>query len=261
MQAKDVSSFIETLAPVESGIPGDENGYIFGDSDVEISGIGVTWMPTTPTLRKAASEGLNMMVVHEALFYNEQRSPWYDEPKTWAKLVNRNRIKVLLDNKMCVYRCHSNWDACPKYGVVDAIAERLGFAKELGRSKFTRVYEIDPVSLEEFAETVRRRLDIPTVRYIGDPKTVITRVAPLVGGFGGNQFNMPEMVLSMGAEAIILGDMVEYIAVHARELGLAVIETLHSTTENIGIQNLARLLAERFPSTNVKFINSGAYSF
>ena len=232
MRAKDVSSFIEAIAPLESGIHGDENGFIFGDSDIEVSGVGVMWMPTAPALSKAADERLNMLVVHEALFFVEQRSPWYNEPTTWAKLANRRRIKILLDNGMCVYRCHSNWDACPKYGVVDSIAEKLGFVKEVARSRFGRVYEINPVSLEEFAETIRRRLDDLVVRFVGDPEVVITKVAPLVGGFGGNQFNMPEEASSMGAEAMILGDMVEYIAIHARELGLAVIETLHSATEN-----------------------------
>ena len=78
-------------------------------------------------------------------------------------------------------------------------------AKEVAGSKFGRVYEINPVSLEEFAETIRRRLDDLVVRFVGDPEVVITKVAPLVGGFGGNQFNMPEEASSMGAEAIILG--------------------------------------------------------
>jgi len=261
MQAKEISSFIEELAPMESAIPGDDNGYIFGDPNVEVSGVGVTWMPNTPAIKKAVDKGLNMMVVHESLFFPEQKSPWYEESKMWVKLVNRKRIKLLLDNRICVYRCHSNWDACPKYGVVDAIGEKFGFSKEVARAKFSRVYKIDPISLADLAETVRRRLDIPSVRFIGDPKMIITKVAPLIGGFGGNQFNMPEEAWSMGAEAVILGDMVEYIAIHARELGLAVIETLHSATENPGMLSLARLLAERFPLIKVAFIDSSAYKF
>jgi len=75
MRAKDVSSSIEAIAPLESGIHGDENGFLFGNSDIEVSGVGVIWMPTAPPLSKAADERLNMLVVHEALFFVEQRFP------------------------------------------------------------------------------------------------------------------------------------------------------------------------------------------
>ena len=87
------------------------------------------------------------------------------------------------------------------------------------KTKFTRVYEIVPTSLKQLAEEVGQNLNCVT-RYFGDGEKTIAKVSPLIGGFGGNQVNMPEMVWRMGTEAIILGDMIEYIAINALELGL-----------------------------------------
>jgi putative NIF3 family GTP cyclohydrolase 1 type 2 len=96
------------------------------------------------------------------------------------------------------------------------------------------------------------------VRFFGDPEREVRRIAPLIGGFGGNQFSIPEEVHRLGAEAIVAGDLVEYVTLHALELGLGVVETLHSATENPALQRLAELLGARFHGVPVRYIESGA---
>ena len=83
-------------------------------------------------------------------------------------------------------------------------------------------------------------------------------MAPLIGGFGGNQFSIPEEVHRLGAEAVVAGDLVEYVTLHALELGLGVVEALHSATENPALRRLAELLRERFPGVPVRYLESGA---
>ena len=65
----------------------------------------------------------------------------------------------------------------------------------------------------------------------------------------------------MGAEAIIIGEMSEFIVIACLEMGLPVIETLHSVSEIPGIKRQAVLLAERLPDLPVKYVPSGARSF
>jgi putative NIF3 family GTP cyclohydrolase 1 type 2 len=258
LRALDVAAYVEALAPPDSGVPHDDNGFTFGDPAAEVRGIGVTWMPTAEALGEAAGLGLNLLVVHEAWWFDAQRSPWYADLPARSKPVNLGRLGLLTGNGLCLYRCHSNWDARPGDGVADRIGPALGLEREVARGRFTRVFEVPPVRLAALAGQVKARLGLPAVRFFGDPAREVRRVAPLIGGFGGNQFSIPEEVHRLGAEAVVAGDLVEYVTLHALELGLAVVETLHSATENPALRRLTELLRTRFPGVPVRYIESGA---
>jgi putative NIF3 family GTP cyclohydrolase 1 type 2 len=101
-------------------------------------------------------------------------------------------------------------------------------------------------------------LDFRQCRIFGDPAKRIRRFAFLIGGFCGNQWHMPQAAMEMGAEAIIIGEMNEFIAIAALEMGLPVIESLHSVSEIPGIRSQARLLAERLHPLRVEYVPSGA---
>jgi hypothetical protein len=62
----------------------------------------------------------------------------------------------------------------------------------------------------------------------------------------------------LGAEAVVTGELTEYINLHALELGLGVIETLHSVTEKPAVRRLASMLQAHFPDLAVHYIESGA---
>ena len=61
----------------------------------------------------------------------------------------------------------------------------------------------------------------------------------------------------MGAEVVIIGEMIEPIVIAALEQGLAVIQTLHSASENPGIKRQAEVLAGRLPGIPVRYVPSG----
>jgi putative NIF3 family GTP cyclohydrolase 1 type 2 len=258
LRARDVAAYVEELAPVDSGVPRDDNRFTFGDPDQPARGVGTTWMATTAALDEAAASGLNLLVVHEAWWFEEQHSPWYRELPAWSKPVNQARLQRLVAHGICLYRCHSNWDARPGDGVADQIGPALGLEQEVARGRFTRVFEIEPTTLAGLATRVKERLELPAVRVFGDLDQPVRRVAPLIGGFGGNQSSIPEEVYRLGAEAVVTGELTEYINLHAQELGMGVVETLHSATENPAMRRLAALLRARFPQVPVRYIESGA---
>jgi len=260
VRAQEIVDFIEGIAPSGSGAGNEANQFLFGDAEIAVTGICVTWMPTTLAINKSIENGQNMMVVHETLYFPHQLSPWYEDTQTPDKPTNQKRQKLLQDNNMCVFRCHSPWDAKPEDGVVDAIASVLGFSKVHAKTKFTRVYDMAPTSLKQLAKEVGQNLNCVT-RFFGDGEKTITKVSPLVGGFGGNQINIPEVVWYMGAEAVILGDMVEYTAINALELGVGVIETVHSSSENPGLKRLTAILNKQFPKIPVDFVDGGIHPF
>ena len=68
----------------------------------------------------------------------------------------------------------------------------------------------------------------------GGATDTVRRFAFLIGGFGENQFHMPQAARDLGAEAILIGEMSEFIVIACLEMGLPVVESLHSMSEDAG---------------------------
>ena len=264
MTAKDIARIFEEIAPKSIGIKGDELGFIYGDPDTLVTGIGCLWCAHTQSLQYCVDHTLNMIITHEGLWLPKQTSAWYDGPTEAQIFSNRARREILDKNNIVVYRSHSNWDALPVNGISDSAVAALGFtdAKEIGRQKFFSVQELaEALTVEALKQRVENGLGFSGCRIFGDAKMPIKRFAFLIGGFGENQHHMPQAAKEMGAEAIIIGEMSEFIVIACLEMGLPVIESLHSISEIPGIRNQAKLLKERLHPLPVEYVPSGAMSF
>ena len=264
MKATDIARMFEEIAPQSIGIEGDQLGFIYGDPETVVTGVGCLWCAHTQSLQYCVDRNLNMIITHEGLWMPKQTSPWYDGPTEEQIFSNNTRREILDKNNIVVYRSHSNWDALPVNGISDSAVAALGFtdAKEIGRQKFFSVQEFaEPVSVEALKQRVEDGLGFSGCRIFGDGKKPIKRFAFLIGGFGENQHLMPQAARDMGAEAIIIGEMSEFIVIACLEMGLPVIESLHSVSEIPGIRNQAKLLKERLHPLPVEYVPSGAMSF
>jgi len=268
MRCEEVTDYLRTLCGVS--IPGDDLGYLHGDGSADCTGVACLWMATTAALDRCCREKLNLVVVHEALLQGFQASRWYPDPPADAKAVNRTKIERLDRGRLNVFRVHSAWDNAPDgHGVPDACAAALGWTQLHAASEFCRVWRIEPTRLgwlaEQVGQAMARDLGHGPIRtrprLFGDPRRMIERVGLAIGGFGGNQLHMPYHLAEMGAETIITGDLVEEFAIVAAELGLGVIGTLHSWTEEFAVAGQARLLREHFAGLRVMHWRTGVESF
>jgi dinuclear metal center YbgI/SA1388 family protein len=261
MKAADVVKVIEKAAPRSLGIDNDEYGFVHGNGEQEVKKVGVTWSATTPVIKEAASKGINMLIVHEFVFIPHFEKPgWYEDYPKEEKLINIARKKLLDENKICVFRTHSPWDACPKLGVVDSFADFLGLNNVISANRFNKTYEIKQTTVEAFAKEVKKKMNL-NVRVFGDIKKKITRVTPLIGGFGGNLTNMIEEFARKGTDLIIAGDLTENTLLFALELGIPILETLHSEMENPGMISMKNYLSKQLPQLEVHYLASGAKHF
>ena len=115
--------------------------------------------------------------------------------------------------------------------------------------------------VDALATKVRDGLQFPHCLVFGDGRKSIWTFAFLIGGFGENQWHMPQAARDMGAEAIIIGEMSEFIVIACLEMGLPVIESLHSVSETPAIKRQAVMLSERLPDLPIHFVPSGALSW
>ncbi|MHC4124550.1 MAG: Nif3-like dinuclear metal center hexameric protein [Planctomycetota bacterium] len=262
--ATDIANVFEKIAPFSTGVPNDELGFIYGNHKSKVNGIACVWQVDASSITAAAEQGLNMIICHERLWLPPQKSPWYQPPSPENIKPNQIRKKLLDQHKMVVYRSHSNWDALPKDGQPDQAVKALGIDNltVVSAHKFFKVHRLpEQMTVAELKDCARKGLGFNGCRIFGDPNKQIRQFAFLIGGFGVNQRHMPQVAMETGAEVIIIGEMSEFIVIAALEMGLPVIETLHSVSEIPGVRRQAEILAENFPALNVKYIPSGALAF
>ncbi|MBW7458743.1 Nif3-like dinuclear metal center hexameric protein [Paenibacillus sepulcri] len=82
----------------------------------------------------------------------------------------------------------------------------------------------EPVKLIELAELVKQVFDVPAVRMVGDPDTVV-RKAAVLGGSGGRYVKHAQFA---GADVLITGDIDYHTAHDALVAGLCIIDPGHN---------------------------------
>jgi len=139
---------------------------------------------------------------------------------------------------------------------MESCAEALGFTDIHYRHPFCTTYNIEAMSLADLAMHAKRRLGLPLVRVAGDTAMTVRKVTVHYGGLAQRWLAVDEAVIA-GADAIICGEALDYTLRAAIDAGIGFIETSHVYSENPGMRNFARLLAERIPEMPVRFINAG----
>lgn len=264
MRARDIADAFERIAPIHTGIAGDQLGFIFGDPEREVGGVACLWNVHAQSLTTCVERNLQMLICHEGIWLPEQDSPWYDGPQGDEIHGNAQRRQLLEGHSLVVYRSHSNWDALRDDGVADQAVASLGIdgLREVARQRFFSVCELpEAVAVTDLEERVAAGLGFDRTRIFGDRHRQIRRFAFLIGGFGENQHHMPQAARDMGAEAIVIGEMSEFIVIACLEMGLPVIESLHSASEIPAIRRQADLLSARLPGARVEYIASGSSAF
>lgn len=100
-------------------------------------------------------------------------------------------------------------------------------------------------SLQQFADQVREKLQVSSVRLVGDPGRKINKIAVC----GGSGSSLLSEALRQGADCLVTGDIKYHDAQRARAEGLALIDAGHFGTEQFMVTELStrlrKLLAER----------------
>ncbi|NMO94815.1 Nif3-like dinuclear metal center hexameric protein [Paenibacillus lemnae] len=114
--------------------------------------------------------------------------------------------------------------------------EQKGRTLGLGRVGELR----EPVTLKQLAETVKQNLDVPHVRVVGNPDTLLKKAA-VIGGSGGKFMHA---AMFRGADVLVTGDIDYHTALDAVAAGLCIIDPGHNA-EKIMKEKVALWLADQ----------------
>ncbi|NOQ51395.1 MAG: Nif3-like dinuclear metal center hexameric protein [Desulfuromonadaceae bacterium] len=95
-----------------------------------------------------------------------------------------------------------------------------------------------PVSLQQFSRRVREQLNLNSLRQVGDPQRLMTKIAVC----GGSGISLLTEALRQGADCLVTGDVKYHEAQHARAEGLALIDAGHFGTEQFMVTELSKRL-------------------
>jgi dinuclear metal center YbgI/SA1388 family protein len=112
----------------------------------------------------------------------------------------------------------------------------LNEGEKLGLGRIGRLSA--PIPLGEYAAQLRSILIAPSLRYVGDPATSISKVA-LCSGSGAS---LLREAARAGADVLVTGDVKYHEARDAEDLGIALIDAGHFPTEIIMVCEMAERL-------------------
>ncbi len=201
---------------------------------------------TERVVDRAISEGFDAILSHHPLVFRPIGALTTEAP------VPRKLIK-LVENGISAMSFHTRFDATVG-GVNDALAAAIGLkdpvpfgneGEEMGR-----VGEIEPCTLSEFAEAVKKALGAPVVLASGE-KTV-RRVA-LLGGSGSDFVSAAKKA---GADTYLSGELAYHHMSEARENGINLVTAGHYHTENVALPALAKLVKDADPDILTEIVEA-----
>ena len=147
----------------------------------------------------------------------------------------------------------------PEIGIVDSWSKFLGFTdKPVAGIRFYNAHQLPKGTklrdlVRQIADRVKE-LGQEVVNYIGDPDSVVTRIAVGTGAIT----NFRSM-FSLEADVLLLtddGTRLWESAVWSTDAGIPLILVNHATAEEPGMRNMAKYVDDKFP-VPVHFIPQG----
>lgn len=225
-----------------------------GDREKEVTKVGVTMFPTVDVINKAHEWGVDLLIVHEPLYYNHMDKHTDDK-------VEKKKRELLEATGMTVYRYHDHSHIARPDMISVGMFEALGLEGEYeyeedGLIRYHLKNEITP---RELASLMEKRLDIKHLRIAG---SIDTPCKALSGKFGSPGAVGREL-RSDKCEIMLIGEVCEWAdceyARDAAQLGFkkAIIAMGHIPSERNGMMYIADILRKECPEIKVKYLESG----
>lgn len=227
---------------------------LFGDANQAVHKVGVCWVATIPVIKQAIDQGINFIISHENCFYQEGTKLPIE-----MHVARQEKMALLDEYKICVYRCHDVWDKIPYVGVADVWSSIIGlpFVKREINS-FNSFAYFESMSVETIAQKVAQALSPHgqrSVTVLGDLKQVVTSL-----GIGTGAATDVFSLLREGVECVVLSDdgsnnwvAGQYCVDHH----IPLILVHHSISEIPGIKKMADYIGEAFPLLSVEYLAEG----
>ena len=200
----------------------------------EVSKLACAVSASLELFERVAESRAELLIVHHGLI-------WDGDPRVVAGPL-RSRLKALLDADITLAAYHLALDAHAEVGNNALVARELGVEPE---RQFAGIgwggSLAEPVGIEDFTGRVREALGAEPVVFAHGPER-IERAAVVTGGAAKYVADAARD----GYDLFLTGEPAEPTLHTAREVGIHFVAGGHYATERLGVQALAKRLAEQF---------------
>lgn len=236
---REVAEALAAITNPEVTPDWDPVGLQLGDPGAEVSVVAVCHEVTEEVVSRLEQTPVDLLVSYHPLLFTPTRTMLAGRsPGARSYRLIRSGVNLLVT--------HTDFDSAPG-GTADALArffdlsdvEEFGDDPDTGLPAIGRIGAfsgslgtVDAMVVSEFGPT--------GVRISGDRDMVVERLAVVPGS--GAAFI--ESAADEGAQALVTGDVSHHKTVAAVDLGLAIVDPGHTTTERPGMRALARLVGQ-----------------
>jgi len=228
-QLKEIYSFLKRLAPEALAEPWDNIGLQVGSLEEVVSGILVSLDATEAVLWEAVEHEANLVVTHHPLIFKAIKR--LDDSTASSRIL---RLAVQMD--LNVMSFHTNLDST-QAGLNDALARTIGVQGTRAlipsrdpknpKAGLGRIGSVPKTSLKNFLSHLSKRLSLNELRYVGDLRHPIKKVAVMTGS-GGDFFLEAQQA---GADVLVTGDVKYHQALDSQSEGIALVDIGHYAGE------------------------------
>ncbi|MEA5026663.1 hypothetical protein SDC9_111141 [bioreactor metagenome] len=259
-----------------NGVPIDEettrDKVLYGNADQVCTGIVTTCYASAEVIRKAAARGANLIIVHEALFWNHgDHTDWLADNK-----VFQAKKKLLDDTGIVVWRDHDYIHSgipLEDGSYTDGIF--YGFMQELGWQKYLideiarpMTYRFPKRQVSDIAKELITKNHLNGMRITGDPNAQVETVRIITHIIGPADNDTTQRLEMDGIDAVITLEITDFtVSEYIRDSAMlnkprAAINMGHFNTEEPGMKYMVEYLPKVVGDIPVHFVQSGdAFSF
>jgi putative NIF3 family GTP cyclohydrolase 1 type 2 len=226
-----------------------------GDVNQPVNGIVTTMFATIEVIRKAVELNANFIIAHEPTFYNHlDETSWLESSD-----VYKYKLNLLKKHNIVVWRFHDYWHSNKPDGIYMGVLTALGWEKYYDESN-TRMLTIPGMKLSDIIALAKSKLDIPTVRYIGDRSHLCSKISLLPGAWGGR--NHIQTLTNYKPDLIIVGELQEWETSEyirdTRAMGIkqSLLVLGHSVSEEPGMKWLLQWLQPKVKGIKITNVPS-----
>jgi dinuclear metal center YbgI/SA1388 family protein len=215
---------------------------IEGKSDINKIVTGVSL--SQKLIKQAIAKKADMLIVHHGFFSG-----------TWGSSLQitglyKNRLKLLLTNELNLMGFHLPLDAHPEIGNNISLCKVLGITQKTEPLDIGFMGELKTeISFADFVKLVNERLQTDSYFIAAGPNKV-KKIGVNCGG-SSSVFNYFAIA---GCDTFLTGDIRESVVRAVEETGINFINAGHYNTEKLGVQNLGKVLADKF-GVEVEFVD------
>lgn len=228
-----------------------------GDPTQEVQGIVTTFLASYEVIQQAVDLGANFIITHEPTFYNHLD----DTDMLEDDEIYRAKRQLLNDHNIVVWRFHDHWHRHKPDGIELGVIKALGWESYVTTEQGLLIIKVPAMTLGELVRHMKAKLEIDTVRVVGDPAMACENVMLMVGAPSG-EWQM-RFLARNEVDVLVTGEVREWeTSEYARDtiaLGRhkALVVLGHAKSEEPGMEYLVTWLQPMVPDVAITHVPVG----